>query len=156
MRDSIGGTLLFWIVLILLSVFIVFIAFIIKYARVYKMKNSMINYIERNEGIASKDEFDANLASLGYPSDGGYKVCRYLAKDKNKGGYYYVELYSITAFPLVGNFVAVKIAIRGETKNITTGTKIRSMDSSQDGWFTGTTSECKYCNIGRSCTTTEA
>lgn len=154
MRDSIGGTLLFWIVLILLSVFIVFIALIIKYAHVYKIKNSLINYIERNEGIVSQEEFDSNLLGLGYSRDGKYKVCRYLSDDKEKGGYYYIELYSITKFPLVGNFAVINIAIKGETRNITTGTKIRSTDS---GWFTGLKSECKSCELRTSnCITTDA
>ena len=51
MRESIGGTMLFWIVLFFLSIFITFLAFVMKYARVYRMKNSIINYIERDEGI---------------------------------------------------------------------------------------------------------
>ena len=152
MRDSIGGTLLFWIVLVLLTLFIAFIAFIIKYARVYSIKNSIINYIERNEGITSKEELDTNLLMLGYPEKDGYKVCRYLTNGKEKGGYYYIELYSITTFPLVGNLIAVNIAIKGETKNITTGVKIRNFDSSSNSLFYGTSSECKFCNIGSGCT----
>ena len=142
MRDSIGGALLFWIVLILLSVFIVFIAFIIKYAHIYKIKNSIVNYVERNEGVVSKEEFDNQLLELGYSGEGGYKICRYLAKDEDKGGYYTIELYSLTTFPLVGDVMAIKIPIKGETRNITTGTKIRSKDSN---WFTSLVSECKSC-----------
>ena len=88
MRDSIGGTVLFWIVLILLSVFIVFIALIIKYARVYKTKNSVVSYIERNEGVLSKEAVDKALIQYNYPLDGAYKICRYLSDDKEKGGYY--------------------------------------------------------------------
>ncbi len=146
MRDSIGGTLLFWIVLILLSVFIVFIAFIIKYARVYKTKNSIVNYIERNEGVVSKKEFETQLLSFGYQSDGEYEICRYLSNDK--GGYYYVELYSVTVFPIVGNVFPIKITIRGETKDITTGTKIRNTEPNGDiNWFYGATSECKFCSM---------
>ena len=41
MRESIGGTMLFWIVLFFMSVFIAFMASVIKYARVYKIKNTI-------------------------------------------------------------------------------------------------------------------
>ena len=154
MRDSIGGTLLFWIVLILLSVFIVFIAVIIKYAHVYKIKNSMVDYIEKNEGITTRENFETQLLALNYPKENGYKICRYLSSDKSKGGYYYIELYTVMKFPIVSNFAVVNITIRGETRNITTGTKIRSTDL---GWFTGVVSECKSCNIGSgNCASIEA
>ena len=55
MRESIGGTMLFWIVLFFMSIFITFLAAVIQYAKVYKIKNSMINYLEQGEGIASKE-----------------------------------------------------------------------------------------------------
>ena len=153
MRDSIGGTLLFWIVIILLSVFIVFIALIIKYAHVYKIKNSIVNYIEINEGASSHEEFDVNLLNYGYSKDGTYKLCRYLSNDKDKGGYYYVELYSVTTFPIVGNLAVVNITIKGETRNINTGTKIRSVD----GWFNSPKSECKVCDLKTGdCVTSDA
>lgn len=155
MRESIGGTLLFWIVLILLSVFIVFIAFVIKYAHVYKAKNSIVNYIERNEGVTSKEEFDNQLLSFGYTSEGDYKICRYLPG--SAGGYYYVELYSVTIFPLIGYIYPISITVKGETKTITTGTKIRNTDSSEgNSWFYSPTSECKLCRIGGSCSVVEA
>ena len=152
MRDSIGGTVLFWIVLILLSVFIVFIALIIKYARVYKAKNSIVSFIERNEGVVSKDAIDKALMQYNYSSDGAYKICRYLSDDKTKGGYYTIELYSETTFPVVGDVFPIIITIRGETKNITTGTSIRSTD----GLFTGVVSECKSCKIKEACVDKEA
>lgn len=157
MRESIGGTLLFWIVLFLLSMFIIFMAFVIKYARVYKIKNSMINYIERNEGVISQENFDAYLLHAGYAKDGQYKLCRYM---QDKGGYFYLELYSVTAFPVIGNFVSINVTIKGETKNIVTGTRIRNVDTgsaSDNGWFYSSTDECKICSINtRSCENVEA
>ena len=160
MRDSIGGTMLFWIVLILLSVFIVFIAFIIKYARIYKIKNSIVNYVERNEGVSTKEEFEAQLLVLGYPSKERYKICRYLSKDSDgnvKSGYYSIELYSTTEFPLVGSVFPVSIPARGETKNITKGTKIITGDESTNSWFLGTNSECMTCSLkSGKCTTIDA
>ena len=157
MRDSIGGTMLFWIVLVLLSIFIVFIAFIIKYARVYKIKNSIVNYLERNEGVSTQEEFENQLLSYGYSSEGSYKLCKYLSKDadgKIKGGYYYVELRSETTFPLIGSFMAITINIKGETKYLTTGTNLKN---DTDSWFLTKSSECKNCSLSSgSCVTIDA
>ena len=147
MRDSIGGTMLFWIVLFLFSIFVIFIAFIIKYARVYKIKNSMVNYVERNEGFDTQANFDLQLLLAGYSENGQYKICRYMLKN---GGYYTIELYSRTEFPVVGNFVSLNIAIKGETKTIKTGTKIKSVN---DGayLFTSPLDECFLCTVNKGC-----
>lgn len=139
MRESIGGTMLFWIVLFLFSIFIIFIAFIIKYARVYKIKNSMINYIERNEGVVSQLDFENRLKSYSYQEGGTYKICRYFPNDV--GGYYYLELYSVSQFPIIGNIAAISVTIKGETKTISTGTKIKNVDN----WFNSLKDECKFC-----------
>lgn len=159
MRESIGGTMLFWIALSLLMIFIVFMTLIIKYARVYKIKNSMINYIEKNEGVVSQSEFDAYLLNYGYPKDGYYKICRYI-ENQDKGGYFTLELYSVTSFPMFGNFGSISIGIRGETRNIVTGTKIRSVKAGEPGennWFLSPSDECKICTINtEQCTTVEA
>ena len=148
MRESIGGTMLFWIVLFFFSIFIVFIAFIIKYARVYKIKNTMINYIERNEGVVSQSDFEFQLKKMGYQSNGQYKICRYLPTDV--GGYYYLELYSTSEFPVVGNWLSINVTIKGETRMIETGTRVRSTEpggSSNNSWFFSTTDQCKVCTL---------
>jgi hypothetical protein len=147
MRDSLGGTMLFWIVLFLFSIFIIFIAFIIKYARVYKIKNTMVSYVEKNEGIDTQANFDMKLLLSGYPVEGQYKICRVMLKS---GGYYTIELYSRTEFPVIGNFVSLNIAIKGETKTIKTGTKIKN---TSDGalLFNSTENECFLCTINKGC-----
>ena len=149
MRDSIGGTMLFWIVLFLFSIFIIFIAFIIKYARVYRMKNTAINYIEKNEGVLSQSDFEYELLSMGYSPKGHYKICRYLLGEK--GGYYKLTLYSKTEFPVMGNLISLDIAIVGETRTIETGVKIRNYGTYANGWFSSMQDECKSCSINGSC-----
>lgn len=149
MRESIGGTMLFWIVLFLLSMFLIFMSFIVKYARVYKIKNSIVNYIERGEGVTSKEDFDFELLFLGYPKKGQYKLCRYIMQEK--GGYFYVELFSRTEFPIVGNFLSLNIKIKGETRLIETGTRIKNTKSgnvAENNWFLSPKNECKFCTIG--------
>ena len=130
MRESIGGTMLFWIVLFFMSIFIVFMASVIRYARVYKIKNSMINYIEKNEGIKTQEEFEAVLAELGYPPTQTYKFCRTIVGEK--GGYYTLSLYANFELPFVGNMI--KVEIKGETRQIETGTLIKDEGNNGTNW----------------------
>lgn len=116
MRESIGGTMLMWIVLFFLSIFIAFMASIIRYARVYKIKNSAINYIERSEGLTDISELRNELTSLGYPQNGKFIVCRYLT---DRGGFYYLKLFATFSFPIVG--ISFDVRIKGETRTIETG-----------------------------------
>lgn len=148
MRDSIGGTVLFMIVLSMFFLFIIFMTFVIKYARAYKIKNSIVNYVERNEGVVSKDAFDNQLLKLGFATDGQYELCRFISP--NKGGFYYVELYSRTTFPIVGQLISLVITIKGETRMIETGTRIRNTTSTESGsnnWFVSPNTECKICTV---------
>lgn len=121
MRESIGGTMLFWIVLFFLSVFITFMASIIKYARVYKVKNNLINYIERQEGLNDLSEVSAQLESYGYKHE-YFQVCRY--NPSEVGAYYSVQLCSSFEVPIVGWKYCLHIS--GETRTITTGTKFNN------------------------------
>ena len=114
MRESIGGTMLFWIV------FITFMASIIKYARVYKVKNNVINYIERMEGVDSSSEVAGKLSEYGYNYD--YVLCRYNPSDF--GGYYYLKVYAVFEVPIVG--WKFDLPITGETRTIMTGEKVKS------------------------------
>ncbi|MBR1385545.1 MAG: hypothetical protein IJ568_01805 [Bacilli bacterium] len=116
MRESFGGTMLMWIVLFFLSIFIAFMASIIRYARVYKIKNSAINYIERQEGLIDSTELRNELTNLGYPQNGKFVVCRYLT---DRGGFYYLKLFATFSFPIVG--ISFDVRIKGETKTIETG-----------------------------------
>lgn len=152
MRESIGGAMLFWIVLFLFSIFIAFIAFIIKYARVYKIKNAVINYIVRQDGNISRTEIDDQLKSMGYQSDGSYMLCRYFPTES--GAYYYLELYSVSEFPIVGSSVlAFKVDIKGETRVIERNQNNNAFYSNVggNGWFYGTNDQCYLCTLGSEC-----
>lgn len=143
MRESIGGSMLFYIVLFFLSIFIFFIASVIRYARVYKIKNSLVTFIERNEGFLEKSEIDGELTKMGYQENGRYKICRYYTSQR--GGYYYVELYASFGIPLAENYLSVDVSIKGSTYMITTGTKIKSREGS---FFNESGDECKICDYG--------
>ena len=51
MREAIGGTMLMQIVLVFLIVYIFFMAVVINYGRVFRAKNTLITYIEAEEGF---------------------------------------------------------------------------------------------------------
>ena len=146
MRESIGGTMLFWIVLFFMSIFITFMASVIRYARVYKIKNSMINYIERSEGIYSQEEFEAVLDDLGYPVDGKYLICKY-NPIQTKGGYYFLKLYATFEVPIVG--WKLDVVINGETSQITTGTLINPTPNDGPGLFKAG-NQCKGYGVSES------
>lgn len=51
MREAMGGTWLFSIVLIFIVLFASFLAISINYSRAFSVKNEILNYIERNQGF---------------------------------------------------------------------------------------------------------
>ncbi len=125
MRESYGGTMLFYIVLFFMSIFIAFLASVIKYARIYKMKNSMINYIERQEGVTGPEEVSAELLSIGYPSSSYFDICMY--KPREDIAYYYIKLNATFSLPIVS--YAFDVPIKGETRMIETGVTINSKNT---------------------------
>ena len=156
MRESIGGAMIFWIVLFLFSIFIAFIAFIIKYARVYKIKNSVINYITKNEGVVKHSDVDKLLNEMNYQKSGEYKICRYFPSDL--GEFYYVELYSNTEFPLVGKWLHYTVHIKGQTRvfdigddNIDLNKSSENDNENDNTWFFGAGDQCFLCVLGDRC-----
>lgn len=118
MREAMGGTGLFIIVLTFLTIFIGFLASVIQFARVYRIKNSIVNYIEEQEGIMDSQElFEEKLASIGYNTKSGrkYTICKY--DGGNRGVYYHVKLY--VSFSILS--ASLNVAVNGETSLIDTG-----------------------------------
>jgi hypothetical protein len=137
MREATGGTLLLQLVIIILSVFVFFIAGVMQYSRVYRIKGTIVEAIERGEGgISTKDELEIVFAQAGYA--GPYQFCK--VSDK-RGTYYTVVIYA--EFALLPNVASVKVPIRGETRTIDTGV---FYDSDQAELFLGaTTDEFSKC-----------
>lgn len=61
MRESMGGLWLFGIVITFIVLFVSFIAYSISYTRAFKVKNEIINYIERAEGFT---QYDGDVRSV--------------------------------------------------------------------------------------------
>lgn len=149
MRESIGGTMIFWIVLFLFSIFIAFISFIIKYARVYKIKNTIVNYITRQEGVVTKSDIDAQLNKMEYQKSGEYRICRYFPSDM--GEFYYIELYSETELPLMGSWLSFRNTIKGETRVIKRTDENVYSGAGESMWFYGLNDQCFLCTVGHEC-----
>lgn len=118
MRDAIGGTMLLWIVVFFMALFMSFMAVVIQYSRVYKIKNNSIEDIERSEGICNMDQLDDLLNKNKYY--GKYVICYNEAKSYSKdslGGYYSLTLYARFAFSNFG----FDMPVQGETRIIETG-----------------------------------
>lgn len=114
MREAIGGSGLFMILLIFFSVFIGFMSAVIQYSWVYRIKNTVISYIEEQEGIiVDKTTLRDALDNLGYKR--AAKICK---KDgKNRGVYYSMTFY--VRFGILSRYIDIEIA--GETRLIDTG-----------------------------------
>lgn len=63
MRESIGGTWLFSIVITFIALFSIFLSFAIKYTVAFNYKNQILNFIERAEGWTASDIDDLENAS---------------------------------------------------------------------------------------------
>ena len=61
MKDAVGGSLLLNLVVIFTSVVILFFAGILAYSKAYKVKNKIIEVIERNENYIVKGSLVENL-----------------------------------------------------------------------------------------------
>ncbi len=80
MRESIGGSWLFSLIIIFILLFTSFLAVTINYARAFKVKNDVIDIVEREEGLTTKgvsatdpgavELIDNYLTQMGYKNSG--------------------------------------------------------------------------------------
>ena len=113
MREAIGGTMLMQIVVVFLIVYIFFMAVVINYGRVFRAKNTLITYIEAEEGFKEGGvrSLREKATELGY--NGDIHACYTEGKDTR---YFSIMLYINFDLPLVTS--SVKIPISGETSGI--------------------------------------
>ena len=51
MREVIGGTWLTQLVIVIMFVFVAFLALSMNYSKAFRVKNEVISFVEKNEGI---------------------------------------------------------------------------------------------------------
>lgn len=114
MREAVGGTLLFYIIIIFLFVYIVFIGVIMNYASTYRAGNYIVSNIEEYEAdvdVKSSD-FKKNFLDK-YHYTGNINYC---CKDNSNGSIYQVTTYVGFEIPLFN--IDLDLPIKLETKTI--------------------------------------
>ena len=114
MREAVGGTVLFYIILGFLAIFIVFIAVIMNYAAAYRTSNYVINIIEQTEGQTEYANLVEYLRKNNY--NNGLEVsCSHNAK----GSVFHVKTYVTFHIPIIfREGEGLKLAINNDTKTI--------------------------------------
>lgn len=137
MKEAFGSTFMIYILLIFLAVYITFVAVALNYAKAFRVKNSIIDIIEQNEGVDLDDnggtirkidtrlkEYSYNVrgieedkyitAGTGKCYDLGYCITK--VSDDIKGKYYKVITFVHLEIPFMD--LGFTIPIRGETRVI--------------------------------------
>lgn len=112
MREAVGGSMLFYIILIFIFIYIVFIGLIINYAATYRATNYVVTTIEETEGDVSFDTLKEDLKKRNY-HNGLTVTC----SPNHDGAVYSVETYVTFEFPLIG-IINRNYPITNDTKTI--------------------------------------
>ena len=73
MRQAIGSTWIMQLVIIFMLIFVAFLALTINYTKAFKMKNELITFIEKNEGVSEREDGTLDLIN-NYLSYNNYTV----------------------------------------------------------------------------------
>lgn len=140
MKESIGGTWLFGIVIVFILLFTAIMCFTINQSKAIAVKSDLIDYIEYNEGIDISKELNSNAVKIinnaGYYTTGtcdegyigfdrtGKKVStnpvlcikEIPSNNETAGCYYDVELFYKLDLPVIESIFNFKV--RGKTKEL--------------------------------------
>lgn len=123
MKESVGGAMMLQIMASFMVIYILFMAGIMKYASVYKAKNTMVEYIERTKVGLDCSNYRAKLGDLGY--DGQFSV---VAHDSSDLGKTYYTITLVSKIQLVPGLIESNIPISGETRLIDSSISIAEVD----------------------------
>lgn len=131
MREAIGTSFVFSLMMTFVGILIAMFVGSIAYTKGFKVRNKIIDLIERNEGyVAAKTQIDQDLSAIGYrvidkkcPTHRGvqgkqisdYRYCVY-EYTVEKGTYYGVMVFIHFDVPLIGDYF--EIPIYGESRLI--------------------------------------
>ena len=132
MKEAIGTSMVFNLILIFVGIFIALLVGSLAYSKGFKVRNKIIDLIERNEGYneTAKLQIDENLSDIGYyiminrtcderngvqplSNNSPYRYCVY-EYNTSKGKYYGVQVFIHFDFPIIGNFI--EIPLYGESR----------------------------------------
>ena len=126
MKEAMGGTLLFNLVITFVVIYMAIMALGINYAITFRVKNQIINIIEKNNSYDdAKDEIAEYLSKVNYyggsnstsincmNNTNGYCIEQI---NLTSGGYYYVvTTYVRFDFPIFENLRLLSFMVKGET-----------------------------------------
>lgn len=134
MKESIANAYILNIVIVFVVIFIFFFASSLTYSKAFKVKNRIVDIIEKYESYNSKaeEEIVSTLNEMGYrvnttnkgcpvrngknsisATNNAYRYCVY-EYDTPKGKYYGVSAYMYFDFPIIGD--SLEFPVYGETK----------------------------------------
>jgi len=138
MREAIGGTWIFTIVIVFIVLFSGYLAISVNYSKAFNVKDKIVTIIEQNEGLNNnaQTEIDNYLSGVGYhvygtcnseekgigKSTNGnrYKYCvsKRTSGDSStlKKTYYKVKVFFRLDLPILGNIFTFPVS--GETKAV--------------------------------------
>lgn len=127
LREAIGNSLLFNLVIVFVALVILFFVGILAYSKAYRVKNRIIETIEKyGDYYTAIEEIETDLKTMGYSSafnsncsddnlnTSTYKYCIYYKESGDSSYYYKVVTYVHFDFPIIGDFVT--FPVHGETK----------------------------------------
>ena len=112
MREAVGGSILFYIILGFLVVYIVFIGVIMNYAATYSASNYVITALEESEGEVNRTTLIESLQDRNYYND----LSITCSENSNGDAVYRVTTYVNFDVPLID--AHLRLAINNETKAI--------------------------------------
>ncbi|HQC84072.1 MAG TPA: hypothetical protein PLB45_04290 [Bacilli bacterium] len=98
MRESIGATWLMGIVMVFIALFASFLAFSINYSKAFRVKDGIVDRIERYNGLSTDciDNIDDYLNEIGYQAKGN---CKKFSSNDNGNNYVGIDGTSYTKNP---------------------------------------------------------
>lgn len=135
MREAVGSTFLFNLMIIFIFFFASFLAIAVNYSQAFQMKNRIINLLEQYEGEeGAKEKIASLIQSSGYYRVANCEADEHQITDENgrqlpgvcvkkntnvdTGDVYYsVKTFVSFNLPVIGNFFT--FPVKGETKAIT-------------------------------------
>lgn len=136
MREAVGSTFLFKLMIFFIFFFASFLAIAINYSQAFRIKNQIINALEKYEGLndtSKKLIVDTTINSgyhrevncsnrndgdfVSYESKTAKGICILKEGNPPNGRYYKVTTYVSFNFPIIGNLFTFPVV--GETKVIT-------------------------------------
>ena len=112
MREAVGGSILFYIILGFLVDYIVFIGVIMNYAATYRASNYVITALEESEGEVNRTTLIESLQDRNYYND----LSITCSENSNGDAIYRVTTYVNFDVPLID--AHLRLAINNETKAI--------------------------------------